>query len=394
MVRVLSWFVLLGLVLGCDQKTQSIPTYTVIKQDLNIEVPGHGVLEAKESKIISSPGQQPMVVAWLAEEYKQVKKGELIVSFDGEKIALDKRKEQLAMMVLEQEMAQKYGEKTQQDSTLASEKNLVSQEFNFAKSFNIDDLRIYSQLEIIDSMQNTEFLQAKDSFLDWKKSSVNKQNQSAVAVLDIRHQGHKNKLERHQNALVKLEVRAPFDGLLVYQQNWRGEKVSVGQSVFPGATIAKLPNLSQMQAKIYVLDKEAIGLAEGQAVSMLLDAFPDQEFKGEIAKVAAFSRTIERGNPTKYFELIVQFQHEQESIFIPGRKLKAKIHVDNKPQVILVPMQAIDNANGQNFVYLKTASGFTKQNVTTGIKNLHFVEILSGLSAGDEVALSEPRKQS
>ena len=378
---------------ACDEQKQTIPVYTVSSQTLNIQVPAYGELESYESQVIASPGQQVMVIDWLAEEYKEVKEGELIAVFDGEQISLQRRKEELAMMLIEKDIKQKYGEKQKQEFEVSSEKQLVSQEFDFAKSFNVDDLRIYSQLEIIDSMQNTEFLEAKDSFLNWKQTSVTQQSDSAVEVLDIRRKGHEQRFNQHQEALVKLEVRAPYAGLLVYQQNWRGEKPSIGQSVFPGDTIARLPNLDKMQAKLFVLDKEAIGLEVGQEVEMSLDAVPDKTFTGSVKSVASFSRTIQRGDPAKYFELVVELAQTNNSLYVPGRKLKATIKVGEKADRLLIPLQTIDNQDGQSFVYVKKRGEFVRQNVTLGNKNLYFVEVTQGLTQGDEIALSQPRMQ-
>ncbi len=393
MVKNILPLLITGLLFGCSETSQQLPSYEVQAKSLVIEIPAAGELEAAESEDINSPGQQPMTIAWLAEEFKEVKKGELIAVFDGEQLSLDQRKEQLAMMLIEQDIQQKYGEKDKQEFEVASEKNLVSQEFDFAKSFNIDDLRIYSQLEIIDSMQNTEFLEAKDSFLDWKKQSVSEQSQSAVDVLSIRKKGHEAKHSLHKEALAKLEIRAPYDGLLVYRKNWRGEKPSIGQTIFPGGTIASLPNLTKLQAKVFVLDKEAIGIEQGQKVSFTLDAFPDREFIGAVEHVDAFSRTIKRSDPTKYYEVIVSLDQAANSMLVPGRKLTATIHVDEKLDTLLVPLQAIDNDDGNNFVYLKSGLSFEKQIVKIGKKSLHFVEITEGLKTGDVIALSEPKEQ-
>lgn len=393
MIKKIIYIFSIPLLFACSEAEEQVPTYTVSKGNLSIVVPAKGELEAASSQAISVPGRQTMTIAWLEQEFKKVKEGELIAVFDGEKISLNSRKEELAMMLIERDIQQKHSEKLKQEFEVSSEKQLVGKEFDFAQNFNIDDLRIYSQLEIIDSMQNTEFLGAKDTFLDWKKQSVTKQSQSAVDVLDIRLKGHQAKLKNHQDALVKLEVRAPYDGLLVYEKNWRGEKPSVGSSIFPGNPIAKLPNLNKMQAKVFVLDKEAIGLEKGQKVKLSLDAYPDETINGMVKDVAAFSRTISRANPTKYFELTIELEQESHPDYLPGRKLSAKVIVDEKPNTIVVPLQVIDNENGRNFVYLKSGDRFIRQPVDTGAKNLYFVEILEGLKAGDVIALSDPKEQ-
>lgn len=389
MFKLTPVFSLLLILAGCADPELQETLYVVEQKNFSIEVPANGELEAAQAEIISSPGRMPMTIAWLAQEYIEVKKGDVVATFDGEQLMLDSRKEELSMMLLERDLQQTISRQYQQESEVESEKNLVSQEFEFAQNYNIDDIRLYSKLQIIDQMQNTDFLGAKDEFLDWKKSSVDNQSKGAIEVIDIKKQGHLAKYQQHQESLVKLEVRAPYDGLLVYEKNWRGEKATIGQTVFPGNAIAKIPDLSKMQAKVFVLDKEAIGLAKGQAATLRLDAFPSETFKGVVSEVSGFSRTIERGNPTKYFEVIISVDATGDGKFIPGRKLSASILVDKLDDKLTVPLQAIKSDKGVNYVYVKTSSGYKRQQVSTGVKNLYFVEIIDGLSVGDAIALSD-----
>ncbi|WP_416305955.1 efflux RND transporter periplasmic adaptor subunit [Neptunicella sp. SCSIO 80796] len=379
-----------ALLTGCSEPPQiTVPTYEVEQREFEIVIPAFGELEAAEATNIASPGRRPMTIAWLAEENQRVKKGQVVARFDPEQLALDSRKEELAMMLLDKDMRQKNAERNKQENELNSEEVLIGKEFDFVDTFAIDDLRLYSKLEIIDTLSNKEYLGVKDEFIDWKQESIEEQNQSALDVLSIRKRGHAAKYQQHEDALSRLEVVAPYDGLLVYEKNWRGDKASVGQTVFPGSTIAKIPNLERMQAKIYVLDKDAIGLEQGQPVTLTMEAYPDQLLHGELASVSGFSRTIKRGNPTKYFELVVDLP-EKNDLMQPGQKVIAHIQVKPPEPKVIIPLQAIFNQQNDNFVYLQQGTDFVRQNVTTDRKNLYFVEIVDGLNVGDAIALSEP----
>ncbi|WP_438864341.1 efflux RND transporter periplasmic adaptor subunit [Neptunicella sp.] len=380
----------IGLLSGCSEPPEAtVPTFVVKQRPFEIVIPAFGELQAAEATNIASPGRRPMVIAWLAEENQRVKKGQIVARFDGEQLALDSRKEELEMELLDKDINQKNAERSQQQNELNSEEVLIGKEFEFVDKFAIDDLRLYSKLEIIDTLSNKEYLGVKDDFIDWKQGSIEGQSQSALDILKIRKKGHADKYQQHEEALSRLEVRAPYDGLLVYEKNWRGDKPSIGQTVFPGSTIAKIPNLDQMQAKIYVLDKDAIGLQKGQPVTLTMEAYPDQILEGQLASVSGFSRTIKRGNPTKYFELLVDLP-EKNNLMQPGQKVVADIQVQQAEPQIVIPLQAIFNQDGENFVYLQQGSEFIRQPVTTAQKNLYFVEITEGLSSGDAIALSVP----
>ena len=375
---------------ACGEPSQStVPLYQVQQQDFAVLIPAVGEVEAAQAERINTPGRRPMTIDWLAEENSWVVKGQVVARFDSEQLVLDSREEELQMMMLDMDMRQQNAEEKQQQNELDSEKVLVKKEFKFVDTFAIDDLRLYSKIEIIDTLSNRDYLGAKQEFIEWKESSIDNRNQSALAVLDIRKGGHQAKFQQHQSALAQLEVLAPYDGMLVFERNWRGEKASVGQTVFPGSTIAKIPNLEKMQAKLYVLDKNAIDLKMGQKVNLTLDAYPDEKLKGEVLSVSGFSRTIKRGNPTKYFELMVSID-DQSSTLQPGAKLSASISVADSEVKVVIPIQAIFNEKSENYVYLQQGQNFSKRSVKIAAKNLYFVEIVKGLTNGDVIALSVP----
>lgn len=375
---------------ACSESPQStVPLFQVEQTGFAVLIPAVGELEAAQAEKINTPGRSPMTIDWLAEENSWVTKGQVVARFDAEQLLLDSREEELEMMLLDMDMRQQNAEENQQQNELNSEKVLVGKEFKFVDTFAIDDLRLYSKLEIIETLSNRDYLGAKEEFIEWKESSIGDRNQSALAVLDIRKGGHQAKFQQHQSALAQLEVVAPYDGMLVYEKNWRGEKATVGQTVFPGSTIAKIPNLEKMQAKLFVLDKNAIDLKIGQKVNLTLDAYPEENLTGEVLSVSGFSRTIKRGNPTKYFELMVSLD-DQSSTLQPGAKVSATVSVADSQSKIVIPLQAIFNEKSENYVYIKEGDRFTRHPVKTAGKNLYFVEIVEGLTSGDTIALSVP----
>jgi HlyD family secretion protein len=377
------------LLQGCaDDSQSSIPTYQVQTQAFAIEISATGEVEAAESQKIIAPGRRPMMLAWLAEENTYVNEGDVIARFDAERIIRDKNEEEFAVLKLQQDIINSQASQTQEKQDIQSEQNYVEEEFAFVDRFAIDDLRIYSQLDIIDTLQNREFLEAKDAFLAWKETSVLEQHDSATSVLDIQQQGHQRKLQQYLSALKQLEVTAPYSGLLVYIKDRRGEKPSVGNTVFPGSPIAEIPNLQNLQARLYVLADDAIDLAQTQQVKIQLDAFPTRTFVGQLSSVAAFPREIKRGNPIKYYELTASINDQDTTILKPGRKLSATISVTQPQDAIAVPLQSIIYEQEQSFVYVQRGEEFSKHPVTTGRKNLYFIEITAGLALNDAIALS------
>lgn len=378
----------LGLT-GCgDTMDTQIPTYTVTEQEFVIAIDAFGEVEPASAERITTPGRRPMVLSWLVDENTLVKAGDVIARFDSERIMRQKLEEEFAIRKIQQDILAGIAEQTQEKSEIAVEQSFVDAEFQFVEQFAIDDLRLYSKLEIIDTMANRDFLEAKDGFLDWKASSVDEQHASEQSVLDIRKSGHAKKLKQHQMALNQLEVRAPSDGLILYMKDRRGEKPAVGNTVFPGSPIAQIPDLSNLQVSLYVLANEAIELDKGNQIEFRLDAFPEKTFTGQILEVAKFPSEIQRGDPTKYFALSANIDQQDALELQPGRKLTAKITVETGRTTLTVPLQSVIYDNEQSYVYVQDGNDFTRQVVTTGRKNLHFIEILEGIEPGTKIALS------
>jgi HlyD family secretion protein len=379
---------------GCGTREQStIPLYAVTETPFSIEVEGFGEIEAAQSQKIMTPGRRAMTIAWLKDENTYVEKGEVIARFDSQQILKDSRDEELELMLLAQDIVKSNAQQNRAKQDIDSDQSFVKYEFEFTDRFAVDDLRVYSQLEIIDTLANRDFLEAKDDFLEWKETSIVEQHTNENAVLDIRKTGVEVIFNRHQQALSSVEVVSPFSGLLVYEKDRRGEKPAIGQSVFPGKPLAQIPNLDNMQASLFVQANDAIELAKGLAVDIRLDAFPNQVFSGEIVDVSGFPRSIERGNPVTYFEIVVKLLEQDKSMMQPGRKLTAKIDVKASTQELVVPLQALYFEDGSTYVYLQDGNDFTKQFVVSGRKNLYLVEITQGLNNGDVIALSLPQPQ-
>ena len=208
--------------------------------------------------------------------------------------------------------------------------------------------------------------------------------------MELKAQQFRTQLEQYQTALKHLEVYAPHDGVLQYEQNWRGEKPRIGQSMWPGQKLAKLPELNALQAKIFVLESEAGIIETGDRAEVRMDARPDKVFSGEVVKKDSIAKPIRSGNPVKYFEITVSITAPDSNIVQPGNKLTAVIYGTQKQDILTVPLQSVFSEGDGSFVYVLSAGKLEKRPVTLGHKSFAEVEVITGLAAGDEVALFKP----
>jgi multidrug efflux pump subunit AcrA (membrane-fusion protein) len=391
MIKKTPLILILLLLSACNKEKAEPLLYEVNRQNLSIIVPAKGELFAAKATAISAPmsNRGPQNIAWLAPEFSQVKKGDVIARFDGESMKIESQDKQLELDVTLQEIIEKQGDLSLQLNDINKDIGLISQETQFAKNFTINDVRIRSKLEILDEMQNTEFLLAKEGYLQWQSESFSASSSGEMGLLTMKRQQSRDKIKQISDNLSQLEIKAPHDGLLTYHSNWRGEKPKAGQVIFPGRKIAELPDISVMKAKIFVAESEAINLVKDKKVTFALNAFSEQQFDGIIESVAKFSQSIKRGDPQKYFEIIITLNKQNQQYFIPGRKLEANIFIAQKEQLIIVPLQSIFTDKNGAYVYLYQNGNYTKKPVELGQTSLSHIEIISGLNVGHKIALMD-----
>ncbi len=390
-MRLLTKVAALLFIAGCSSEGQKTPLlYKVEEQPFFIEVPAKGELFAAKSTVINAPVTRYGVqtLAWLAPEFSQVKEGEVIAKFDAENLTRQSESRTHELTLSSEDVREKQSELAIELSGLNKDIEIVGEEKIFANKYQINDETILSKLEILESMQDSEYLATKQDYLSWKEESFSESSAGEVDLLSMKVKQHENKLAMINDGLQKLEVKAPHDGLLVYSSNWRGEKTREGQSVWSGQKLAELPDSSEMKTKLFVKEKEAIGLAEGKQVRMRLNAAVDTEFVGTIESVANFPQTVKRGDPQKYFEVIVKLTSQNESLFVPGRKLTAQIDVETQQPQLIVPLQAIFSENNQYFVYLFEDDEFIRTPVELGQTSQSHAVIVNGLTTGQRISLT------
>ena len=177
-------------------------------------------------------------------------------------------------------------------------------------------------------------------------------------------------------------VRAPFDGELGVR------KVEVGQYLTAGTQIVSLTDLSVLYANFTVTEKDSAQLKVGQTVRVVVDAYPGRNFEGKIT-------TIEPQIATDTRNIRVQATIQNpDRILKPGMFATTTVVLPDKPPVITVPETAVDYTLYGDSVYLlterkeedgKTSLTVVRTFVQAGKRIEGRAEILKGLKPGDRV---------
>ncbi|MGD2095448.1 MAG: efflux RND transporter periplasmic adaptor subunit [Phycisphaerales bacterium] len=199
-------------------------------------------------------------------------------------------------------------------------------------------------------------------------------------------------------------IRAKAPGLVVYGTGGSADMframrgrgggmssgiIAEGEVVTEGQTIISMPDTATMVAEISVHETEVDKVRPGQPATIVMDAFPDRVFQGEVIEVAPLPDQ-QRGwmNPDlKVYETLVRIDGSHD--FLRSRmSCKVTILVAQIKDTVIVPIQVVSNRSGNKVCFVKTAQGPQERVVRTGLFNDTFVEIVEGLEAGEEVLLN------
>jgi multidrug efflux pump subunit AcrA (membrane-fusion protein) len=143
-----------------------------------------------------------------------------------------------------------------------------------------------------------------------------------------------------------------------------------------------------MKAMGMVHEADAGRVAEGQRVTLRLDAHPDVEFTG---RVASIWRTVQREtwrSPKKVARLEIALDETDTRRMRPGMRYRGTVEVDRVPDALLVDADAVFLEPEGPVVYRRTLVGHEAVPVELGRRNPRRVEVLRGLREGDAVSLT------
>ncbi|MGF1532002.1 MAG: efflux RND transporter periplasmic adaptor subunit [Puniceicoccaceae bacterium] len=204
------------------------------------------------------------------------------------------------------------------------------------------------------------------------------------------------RLEKAEENLSKTTIRAPHNGIVSDRGINPGQVIVGATSVNQGTTLMKVNDLAELTIKIDIGEIDIGKISREVIPTITIDAYPDQTFEGRIAEIARFA--INRDN-IRVFPIEVRFGSGGFEVS-PGVSANVEILVSESPEAISIPITGVFTELGETVVYrlenLSTSGGkpdpqsWERVKVTIGLSDFEFVEILSGLQTGDEVATRRP----
>ena len=371
-------------------------TMVLQPEDFTLKISASGELQSAESIAVAVPPVpvERLRIAWVVPDGTHVNKGDVLCEFDPDELNLQvmAHRSDLQMAL---EKINKGGLANNVDKNdITKDKKLAELELEKIIEFLPRDEQIYKRREIIEGQLDKEYTEKKIVFADARLQLKGKVFSLDEAILMLERARANTNIDRVEKALASLKLVSPASGIVVYNDPgyfFGGYSLMPGRVVYVGMTLFNLVNPDKMEAKCFVLEKDAGELKVDQKTSFTLDPYPGVQFTGKVKSIDKLARPVDRDSPVKYFQTIISVDNTDRDLMKPGVKLKAQIIAGELKSVIVIPRSAAVPRDAGFIAYVQRAPNqFDPLPVTLGRGDSAQVVVADGLAAGDVLALNPP----
>ncbi len=271
--------------------------------------------------------------------------------------------------------------------------------------------RMKSELKRATKLYKKEFLSQQE--FDKVKAAFQQATSSFNGSL-ARYRQSLAGLKQIERNVERTTIFAPIDGIVTKLDVEKGEKV-VGTAQFQGTELMRVSDLSVMNAVVDVDENDIVHVEVGDTVDIEIDALPDEIINGIVIEIGHSAKVNQLGSQDQVTNFEVKIRLiEKEHRLRPGMSCNVEIKTETKFNVVSVPLQAVtvrdstmeskpdvmkdrssvhkkENENKHRkkrppSVVFMNDNGIAKlKRVEIGISDKGYIEIVDGVSQGDEI---------
>ncbi len=178
-------------------------------------------------------------------------------------------------------------------------------------------------------------------------------------------------------AIEQSQVRAPFAGTVYSVAAMQTEYAQQGDRLL------QMADLNRLEVLAYFDEPDIGKLQLGQPVVITWVAKPDESWRGTITRLPS---TVVTYTTRNVGEVICSIDGSHDGL-LPDTNVNLLVTTKDVSDVLYVPREALHTEQGRTFVYKVVRGSLKRSAVTVGSLNLTQIQILSGVSVGDVVAL-------
>jgi len=168
---------------------------------------------------------------------------------------------------------------------------------------------------------------------------------------------NERKVADTKQAIEDFTVIAPEDGIVVYpliKISGLTRKAQTGDMLYKSQIFLIIPNLFKMTAQLEVAEEDIRRVKSGQEAEMVLEAFKDARFTGEVYNIAPLAHVKENNEFIKVFTVGVRVRERDLDRLRPGMNARVTLRLAEYKNAWTIPVQAVVDAEGGGFrVYVE-----------------------------------------
>ena len=383
----------LGLA-GCKGTVvQEVQTTFVKRGTFTEELTEEGTVKAVNSISINAPNISyrygGLKITNMVSDGKEVNKGDTVIIFDPSELkkAIITSQQQLEIANAEFEKLKATQQSEIEDLESDLEITLISQKIskiNFEQATYESEVT-KKEINLKLETANIALARAKEQIENRKKIQKEDVFQKALNIKQL-----KATLDDANSYTNNLFVISPGPGIAILKDNWiTNQKWQAGDQPYSGTTLIELPDLNKMMAEVKINEVDITKITPDLNVEIKPDAYSDTIFSGKVIAIANLAQNKDSKSKIKIFPVQILIENKNISL-LPGLTVSCKIKINELTGVLYVPIEAIFKDQGNEFVYVRTTSGFKRRDIKIGSVNTDFVVVKEGLAENEELALTDP----
>jgi len=288
-----------------------------------------GEIAARESAAISPPEIDDLwqlTLTQLAPDGTPVKKGEVVAAFDSSEVlrTLSGKQSALKEKETQRERLRLELEERERTEVLATAQAKANAEKATRKADQPADIvrRVdYQKLVIERDQAERQFALATR-----REVAAAEQRKQEWRLVESELAQLRAEVARSQKAMAELNVQAPRDGIILHQSNFQGEKFDVGSQVFRGQSVAQIPDVSTLIARVAIPETEIRHVAVGMKARVTVEGGAGQAIEGTVTEVGRAVRSKSRAQLVPVVDAVVSFDPKGQALK-PGQPVRVLIPV-------------------------------------------------------------------